>query len=379
MTFKRSDINLGNWRTPPYARWTFQNVQEIVPSAIIKGAARSESPTVPLGKLGSLPVDDENGKPLKLEDFLVFSKADSLIVMRDGEFAAEWHAPTCDRLKPHLCFSVSKSVTGILAGILTDKGQLSLDDPVVKYIPESKGSAYGDATVRQVLDMEVALDFNEDYLDNTGGFDRYRRSTSWNPEDLKHPSTDLKTFLCTIPKRNEEHGAIHRYYSPNTDMIGAVLEAASGKRVSEMLSEYIWISMGAHGDAFITVDRVGSPRTAGGMSITPRDLARFGDLVRQKGKGIVSESWVADLRNGSRETWARGDQDTLFPGGSYRSFWYETGQGEIAAIGIHGQWIWIDPANATTIILQSAQDQPVSRPLEYAAMAMFRSVIKALG
>mgnify|MGYP003401827364 CR=1 FL=1 len=379
MSFKRSDINLGNWRTPPYARWAFQNVQEIVPSAIIKGASRTESATVPLGKLAALTVLDEAGSPSKLDDFLEASKADSLVIMQDGEFVAEWHAPTCDRMKPHLCFSVSKSVTGILAGILADKGILSPDDPIAKYIPESKGSAYGDATIRQVLDMEVALDFNEDYLDNTGGFDRYRRSTSWNPEDLKHPSTDLKTFLCTIPKRNEEHGLIHRYYSPNTDMIGAVLEAASGRRVSDLLSESIWIPMGAHSDAFITVDRVGSPRTAGGMSITPRDLARFGDIVRKKGMGLVSENWIADLWNGSRETWDRGDQVTLFLGGSYRSFWYETGRGEIAAIGIHGQWIWVDPANATTIILQSAQDVPVSRSLEFAAMGMFRDIIKALG
>jgi CubicO group peptidase (beta-lactamase class C family) len=95
--------------------------------------------------------------------------------------------------------------------------------------------------------------------------------------------------------------------------------------------------------------------------------------------GLVSENWISDLWNGSRETWDRGDQATLFPGGSYRSFWYETGKGEIAAIGIHGQWIWIDPASATTIILQSAQDEPVSRPLEFAAMGMFRSIIKALG
>ena len=137
MSFKRSDINLGNWRTPPYARWAFQNVQEIVPSAIIKGAARTESATVPLGKLAALTVLDEAGSPSKLDDFLEASKADSLVIMQDGEFVAEWHAPTCDRMKPHLCFSVSKSVTGILAGILADKGILSRDDPIAKYIPES--------------------------------------------------------------------------------------------------------------------------------------------------------------------------------------------------------------------------------------------------
>lgn len=377
-SFRRQEVMLANWRSSPYSAWSFQNVNEIVPSAMIAGNTLSEGAIVPLGNLASLFVNDPNGLPLSLPDFLIQSQTDSFVVMRDGALVGEWYAPTCDRLKPHLLFSVSKSITGILTGILEDKGFLSTSDLVVRYVPEAAGSAYGDATVRHLLDMEVALDFNEDYLDKTGGFERYRRATGWNPESPSEISTDLKTFLCTIAKTKDEHGNVHLYRSPNTDMIGVVLERASGRRIPDLISDLIWRPMGAYSDAFVTVDRIGTSRVAGGISVTPRDLARFGELVRNRGNGIVSERFIDDLwTGGSRQTWAIGDQANSFPEGSYRSFWYETGTGELAAVGIHGQWIWIDPATKTVIVRQSCQELPTHDALDQAIRAMLRTVAKA--
>ncbi len=375
LDFARSDVTLANWRMRPYSAWSFQSLNEIVPSAVIAGTGKPESPAKPLGTLGNLPVANAAGDMVPLAVFLEASQTDSFIVMRQGEFIAEWHAPTCDRLKPHLIFSVSKSITGILAGILADQGLLSPDDPVIKHVPEAAGSAYADATLRHLLDMETALDFEENYLDKTGAFDRYRRATGWNPDDPANPSADLKSFLCTIPKLKGEHGKVHLYRSPNTDMTGIILERAAGRRIPELISELIWKPMGAHSNAFVTVDRIGTSRAAGGISVTPRDLARFGDLVRLNGKGVVSESWVRDLwTGGSRRAWAIGDQADHFPKGSYRSFWYESGEGELATIGIHGQWIWIDPETGTVVIKQSAQELPTDKPLDDAITSMLRAV-----
>ena len=375
MSFERRDVNLGNWRLAPYSSWAFQNVNEVVPSAVIAGTSRAETPAKPLGKFGALPVTNVDGSQVSLAAFLEESQTDSFIVMRQGEFIAEWHAPTCDPAMPHLLFSVSKSITGILAGILIDKGMIAETDLVSKHVPEAMASAYGDATLRNLLDMEVALDFDENYLDKTGGFDRYRRATGWNPQDPAQPSSDLKSFLCTIQKSNAEHGVTHAYRSPNTDMVGVVLERAAGKRIPELISELIWRPMGAHADAFVTVDKIGTSRTAGGISATPRDLARFGDMVRLGGRGVVSPKWIDDLwTGGSREAWRTGDQADHFPQGSYRSFWYETGIGELAAIGIHGQWIWIDPTTKTVVIKQSCQILPTDAALDDTIVAMLRAV-----
>ena len=379
MSFERRDANLSNWRNAPYSSWTFQNVSEIVPTAIIAGNGLPEPAPKSLGSFAEMTVTGADGTDISLSAFLAQSNTDSFVVMRDSAIIAEWHAPTCDPLKPHLIFSVSKSITGILAGILIGDGLINESDHISKFVPETLGAAYGDATLRNLLDMEVALDFDENYLDKTGGFDRYRRSTGWNPDDAAQSSTDLKTFLCTIKKSKAEHGVTHAYRSPNTDMVGIVLERAAGKRIPQLISELIWKPMGAHSDAHVTVDRIGTSRTAGGISVTPRDLARFGDMVRLDGNGVVGQDWIADLwTGGSREAWRNGDQADHFPQGSYRSFWYETGMGELAAIGIHGQWIWIDPKTKTVIVKLSSQILPTDAALDLAITDVLRFVSKTL-
>jgi CubicO group peptidase (beta-lactamase class C family) len=377
-SFSRGNVTLANWRDAPYSSWSFQNVQEIVPSAPIAGNGLIESAPLSLGALGEIEVNNVNGVAVSLHLFLSESQIDSFVVMRKGEITGEWYAPTCDRLKPHLVFSVSKSITGILAGILEDQGVVSAQDLVIKYVPEAEGSAYGDATLRHLLDMEVALDFNEDYLDKTGGFDRYRRSTGWNPQSSSGHSSDMRSFLCTIQKTQGEHGNTHLYRSPNTDMAGIVLERAAGIRIPTLISDLIWKPMGAYSNAFVTVDSIGTSRVAGGMSVTPRDLARFGDMVRLGGKNVVSQKWIHDLwTGGSQEAWAIGDQADYFKGGSYRSYWYQSGQGELAAIGIHGQYIWIDATNETVIIMQGCHALPTDEKRSDAILSLLRKVAGA--
>ncbi|OBZ94851.1 penicillin-binding protein [Pararhizobium polonicum] len=377
--FTRADVTLANWRTAPYCRWSFQNVSEIVPSAVIAADSQSEAPSLDLGALGTLEVPGVDGVTVPLEAFLTASETDELVVMRDGHIVAEWSASHSDPARPHIIFSVSKSLTALLAGILAGKGLLSFDRLIVDYVPEVAGSAYADATVQQLFDMEISVDFVEDYLDTSGGFDRYRRATGWNPDRAEDPAPDLKSFICSIGKGPWAHGEKHAYRSPDTDLAGIVLERAAGARLATLLSQSLWKPMRARSDAMITVDRIGTARAAGGMSATARDLALAGERVRTRGGGLLPQSFIEDLwTGGSREAWQNGDQTTLFPTGSYRNYWYETGGGELAAIGIHGQWIWIDPATATVIVKLSSQALPVDPVLDQAIVCMLRKISAAV-
>ena len=166
---------------------------------------------------------------------------------------------------------------------------------------------------------------------------------------------------------------------PNTDLAGIVVERAASGRLAKLLSDHLWQPMGAGSNAMITVDRIGTARAAGGMSATARDLAVVGELVRKQGAGLIPQSFIDDLwTGGSREAWKNGDQATLFPDGSYRNYWYETGAGELAAIGIHGQWIWVDPASQTVIVKLSSQPLPVDAELDQAIVGMLRQVSRAV-
>lgn len=371
----RAQIDLANWRTRPHSSWAFHNAAELVPTATIRSARLQESAACELGGFADIAVDDLDGRSRRLSEFLEENHTDAFVVMRGGEFIAEWCADHNDAAKPHLVFSVSKSITGLLAGILVGNGKLSLDTVAGDYVPEAIGSAYGDVPVRDLLNMQVSIDFDEIYLDRNGAFDRYRRAMLWNPEHKDEPTPDLKSFLCTLPKAAHPHGTRHVYRSPNTDMAALVIERAGGERFAELLSRLLWQPMGAHTDAHVTVDRAGNPRASGGISMTARDLARIGELVRQGGRGVIPAEWVAGLwEGGDRAIWAAGDQADCLPNGSYRNYWYETGTGELAAMGIHGQWLWIDPKTETVIVRQSAESDPINEAMDQVMIKLMKKV-----
>jgi len=366
--FARKDVRLETWRQTPYNRWSFQNVGELVPSAHVAAAPGGEEQAKSLGALLEEKISLAGGSET-VESFLKRSDTDGLTVLKAGKLVGDWSAPHMPFGARHIIFSISKSVTAILAGILEGEGVFDPSAPVTQYIPEAKGSAYGDASVRNVLDMTVSLDFEEAYLYPESAFARYRRSTLWNPGG---GSESLAAFLMTIQRLAEPHGQTYRYRSPNSDVLGILVERASGKRVSQLLSEKLWQPLGAASEMSVTVDMEGTARTAGGMSMTPRDLARIGEMMRQggtaNGRRVVPEAWVRDTvaTGGSHEAWQRGTMAFLFPKGRYRNKWYQTGRdsGAYCGIGIHGQWIYVNPKTEVVIAKMSSQPEPVDEKLD---------------
>ncbi|RWB61612.1 serine hydrolase [Mesorhizobium sp.] len=376
--FARKDVRLDNWRLRPFSQWSFQNVGELVPSVHVAAAPGGEEQAKPLGALLEEKVKLAGGAET-VEAFLRRSDTDGLSIMKGGRLIGDWAAPHMAFGQRHIVFSISKSVTAILAGILEDEGVFDFEAPVTEYIPEAKGSAYGDASVRNVLDMTVSLDFEEAYLDPESAFARYRRATLWNPGG---GSESLAAFLLTLQRLAEPHGRTYRYRSPNSDMLGILVERASGKRVSDLLSEKLWLPLGAAREMSVTVDMEGTARTAGGMSMTPRDLARIGEMMRQggmaNGRRIVPEAWVRDTvaTGGSHEAWQRGTMAFLFPEGRYRNKWYQMGKasGAFCGIGIHGQWIYVNPKTEVVIAKMSSQPEPVDDKLDVDIVAFFETL-----
>ncbi|WP_292318789.1 serine hydrolase domain-containing protein, partial [Mesorhizobium sp.] len=200
--FARKDVRLDNWRLRPFCQWSFQNVGELVPSVHVAAAPGGEEEVKSLGALLEEKVTLTGGAET-VEAFLKRSDTDGLTILKGGRLVGDWSAPHMAFGQRHIIFSISKSVTAILAGILQGEGVFDPEAPVTEYIPEAKGSAYGDASVRNVLDMTVSLDFEEAYLDPESAFARYRRATLWNPGG---GSESLAAFLLTLPRLAEPHG-----------------------------------------------------------------------------------------------------------------------------------------------------------------------------
>lgn len=372
---------LANWRQHPFNVRGFVEVDRLIatqPIAASSGA--SPLPVAAAVDLGGIRVGHRSAATVLAE-----SHTDGFLALKDGAVVAENYGPAMDAATRHIIFSVSKSVTGILAGVLVERGELDPDAPVIRYVPELASSAYGDATVRHVLDMTVSVRFIEDYLDPRGDVARYRVAMDWNPPGDFPYEGGLHHFLGTLKKDRAPHGDRFEYVSPNSDLLGWILERAGGATVADLLTRFIWEPMGAENAGFITIDRHGAARTAGGICVTLRDLARFGDMVRLDGRAnglqVVPAAWIEDIATrGDPEAWRKGEMTGLLPHARYRSKWYVPldQPDTMIAIGIHGQWIYVDRAAGVTIVKMSSQPLPVDDALDHEILAMFRAIADEL-
>ncbi|MBC2772120.1 serine hydrolase [Rhizobium sp. AQ_MP] len=378
--FERSAVTLDNWRTAPFSRFSFGHVEEIVPSApIVATAQHPEGMTVQSDLLGQALSEGLAGQP-NVGAYLDYAHTDAFVLMKAGKIVAEHYAAHAGIDQRHIVFSISKSLTALVIATLEADGLIDPKAPVTDLLPEAAGSAYGDCTIRDVLDMRVSLAFDEAYLNTDGAYARYRRATLWNPADRSQPNETLLAFLTTLKKDAHPHGGAHFYASPNSDLLGILIERATGERYADVLSVRLWKPLGAKNHASVTVDAEGTARAAGGILVTARDLARVGEMLRSggtvDGKRVIPEAWLTDmLTAGDHQAWVEG-KSNFFPNGRYRSQWYQSGEpdGAFCAIGIHGQWLYVDPTTETTIVKLSSQPNPLDDELKHDNFAFFRAL-----
>ena len=359
-------VTLSNWRRAPFSAWGFRNVRRLLPTANIAASSRAVPLEMSLEEIGHVGFNGHDGTPTSVRQALRATDTDAFVVLRRGRIAAEWYSDGMNATTPHIVFSVSKSICGTLGGILVDRGLLDPDDGVVDYVPELASSVYAGCTVRHLLDMAVGIAFNEDYEDPKGDVVRYRHAAGWDPVPAGEPPIDLRSFLALQRPDGQKHGELFHYVSTNTDVLGWVYERACDQPYADILSEYLWTPLGAEHDAYITVDARDAMRAAGGVCVTPRDLARFGEMVRRRGlagdRQVVPGSWIDDInQRGDPDAWARSEMAELFPQASYRSQWYrvDRDRGVLIAFGIHGQFIYIHPEAELVVIRMASEATPL--------------------
>jgi len=342
----------GSFLRFPQLRWTLGHWRELFPT---RDVSRGRGAVVPLPAGEPADLDGLAFRPIGSDQVMTWAQSldanytDGIVVLHRGHVVYERYFPSLAADRQHIAFSVTKSFIGTLAAMLIAEGRLDAGAPVTRYVPELADSAFGDATVRQVLDMTTALDFSEDYADPKSSFVAYARAAGLMPlpPGYAGPATTYE-FARSI-RKNGEHGAEFHYRSPNTDVLGWILWRVTGLPPDALLQERIWSRLGAEGDAYVWLDRAGVPVAAGGLNARLRDLARFGEMIRQggrwNGQQVVPAAAIEDIRRGaSREAFAFGGYPTL-PGWSYRNQWWisHDEHGAFMARGIHGQAIYIDP------------------------------------
>lgn len=274
---------------------------------------------------------------------------DGIVILHRGVVVYETYRGALTPELPHIAFSMTKSFVGLMAATLAAEGKIDPAASVARYIPELEGSAFADATVRQMMDMTVGVKYSETYTDPAAEVRTYGIAAGYGkpPEGYDGPRS-IVDFLRTLKKQGE-HGAAFAYKTCNTEVLAWIVQRVTGKPMAQLISERIWQKIGAEEDANIIVDPAGMAACGGGMSLGLRDLARFGEMMRNRGvfngQEIVPGSVVDDIAHGAKpEDFAKAGYTTM-QGWSYRSQWWvsHNNLGAFTARGIHGQACWIAP------------------------------------
>ena len=280
-----SRVTLANWQDPPYNRWSFQHLRELIPTQRI---SRGHGPWPPLAQYGASPVIGDitvhrlAGHTSTFAEVISETWTDAVVVLHDGQIVFEQYDNGMTEEAPHLLMSVTKSVVGCIAGILVEQGLLDADKQATTYVPEIVGSGYDGATVRHLLNMRTGVAFREEYTNHDSEVRVMERFMGWRPGE-EHDDARGMYFYLTKLGADTDHGGPFAYRSADTDMLGWVCERAAGARMADLISLLLWQPMGAEFDAEITCDCVGSAIHDGGMSARARDMARFGQLIAEDG------------------------------------------------------------------------------------------------
>ncbi|VVN92628.1 serine hydrolase domain-containing protein [Pseudomonas fluorescens] len=378
----------GSYFQFPAMRWSVSNFRQLMPTINV---SRGLGAPVPLQSALRNDIDAISFVPLGAKASMTWDQSlaatytDGIVVMHRGKVVYERYFGVLKPEGQHAAMSVTKSVVGTLGAMLVAEGRIDADKHVADYVPELASSAFGSATVRQVLDMTTALKYSEDYADPNAEVWAHAKAGSPlpKPKDYTGPRSYYE-FLQTVQLQGV-HGSAFAYKTVNSDVLGWVIARVTGRNVAQLLSERIWSRLGAEQDAYFTVDSIGTPFAGGGLNTGLRDLARFGEMLRNdgafNGQQIVPKSVVEDIRHGGdKQSFAKAGYD-LLKGWSYRSMWWVTDKegGAFMARGVYGQRIYVDP-NAEMVIVRYAShpvaansaNDPVTLPA-FEAMAQYLS------
>lgn len=371
----------------PALRWSVANFRQLMPTVNVSRGSGAPSPLPvalrdDLDDVSFVPLGSD--RPMRFGESLLVNYTDGLLVLHRGRIVYERYFGVLEPDGLHGAMSITKSFVGTLAAMLVADGELDPGLRVADYVPELAASAFGDATVRQVMDMTTGIRFREDYADPSAEI--WAHAAAGNPLPKPADFTGPRTYhqFLQMVQRQGRHGDAFAYKTANTDVLGWILARVTGRSVAQLLADRIWSHLGAEHDAYFSVDSIGTPFAGGGFNASLRDLARFGEMMRNggrwHGRQIVPEAAVADIRRGgSPEDFAKAGYE-LLPGWSYRSMWWIThdDHGAFAARGVHGQVLYIDPAAEMVIARFASHPTAANAAIDPTSLPAWRALAERL-
>jgi CubicO group peptidase (beta-lactamase class C family) len=283
------------------------------------------------------------GQQYTPEDFLERTYTNALLVMKDGRIVYENYRNNTNDATRFIVWSATKSLVGLMVGVAVNDGFIkSVDDPITRYLPELKGGGYDGATVKNILQMRSGVDYEERYDFGNPG------TAARNHELALVTNVVRFADAARSIKRKHPPGQVFQYKTLDTAVLGWLLERVTGRTLASYMAEKFWEPLGTERDAFFIMDGapgVGREFSGAGFNATVRDLARIGLMMLNEGKGngrqIIPPQWVRDSVQ----------PGTPGPGPGYGyQWWLVDNSRAYFALGLQGQYIYVNPDTRTVIV-----------------------------
>ncbi|GEA49491.1 6-aminohexanoate-dimer hydrolase [Vibrio inusitatus NBRC 102082] len=373
-----------NWVWYPFNRWSFQNVCKILPVTLVKSGETIAFEHSESKDFTCLDVIRSTGESAKIIDVLESHNTDAFVVLHKGKIEQEAYYNGMNARSQHWLASMTKSFTGLAAEILISQGVIERNKRAEEYVSDLKGTAIGSATVQQILDMTAGTAWDESMnalMDENSFARQYGNAVGTWP--MGGESNGVFGILPKIGMERE-HGTNFVYNSPLSDAMGWVLSAATGKRFEDLMAELFWNELGAEDQAYIMTDTNTFAWTTGGLNMSARDAARFGQVMANRGqfagKQIFPASVVESIEQGDTAPFVGSAYDERIPGGAYSSFFWLTNDedGSYMAKGMFGQYIYINPTK-DVVVVRLASPEVSSKPeFDLDMLEVFKQISNAL-
>ena len=358
--------------------YNFINMKEFFPTSTPIKA--SEDPYIFKKKGGFLMPNtyEFEGEEKQIIESIDYFNTDGLMILKDGEVHYENYWNENKETSRHIIWSVSKSFLSALVGIALDEGLIEdINDPIIKYLKDFKDTGYKGVSIKNLLQMSSGIEFNEDYGDPNSDINRYARVTA--------TGTSQRDFAKTL-KNSRKPGTYNHYISLDSQMLGMLIAEVSNMSVKEYLHEKIWSKIGMQDDAFYLTDKQEVEMSLGGLNVTLRDMAKFGQLFLNNGEWngnqIVPFEWVANSTTplDIHVQPNAGDELTSDAWG-YGYQWWVPGPevSDYTAHGIYNQFIYINP-ESNVVIAKTSSNYNFVEERQYtkdAHIAIFRTIAKS--
>lgn len=322
------------------------------------------------GDAAPLPKGTPITLPAGMDAWMDDRRVTSLVVLKQGDVVHESYLLGTGRDDLRIGWSLSKSFISALTGVVVAEGYItSLDDPVTKYAPLLKGGAYDQATVRNVLNMATGVTFDEDHTDYDSDINRMGRILALGGQ--------MDDFAAGLTEIFAAPGTDWQYVSIDTHVLGMVIRGATGRSVSDLMGEKIIAPLGLEHTPYYLTDGSGVAFALGGLNMTTRDLARFGQMFVQggmwQGKQIVPRGWVLASTTASAPT-GPGEY-------GYGYQWWmpvDARPREYMGRGIYGQYLYINDTEEVVIALTAADPDFRDDAIQRENLTWFRQITDAL-